>query len=336
MKNEELISVIIPIYKVEKYIRKCINSIINQTYKNLEIILVDDGSPDKCGIICDEYKKIDNRIKVIHKKNGGLSDARNAGLDICKGQFVCFIDSDDYVLENYIEHLYTTLKENNANISCCNFEYVYENKNVGKIRDDKEKIYNFDTINALKELLYQKNIDNSMWAKLYDIHLFDNIRFPYGKIYEDFAIFYKLLLKTNKLVYSNQKKYLYLQREESILSTLFSEKDLVMITLAKEMYNEIINKYPELKDALDSRILNMDFYLIRRMNKKKYHKEYKDLVDDIKDRRINVKKDKNIKLKTKIAIYISYFNIDLVKIFYNLAKTTKVFGISKYLTKYKR
>lgn len=336
MEDEKLISIIVPVYKVEKYIRKCINSIINQTYKNIEVILVDDGSPDECGKICDEYKEKDNRIKVIHKKNGGLSDARNAGLDICNGEFVCFIDSDDYVLENYIEYLYMILKENNANISCCNFEYIYDNKIVKEFKNDKEKIHNYDKINALMELLYQKNIDTSMWAKLFDIKLFDNIRFPYGKIYEDFAVFYKLLLKTNKLVYSNQKKYLYLQREESILSTPFSDRDLYMITIIKEMYNEIIINYPELQDALNSRILNMDFYLIRRMNKREYRKEYKDLVNDIKSRRSNVRKDKKIKLKTKIAIYISYFNIDLVTIFYNLAKGTKMFGINKYLTKYKR
>ena len=111
--DKDLISIIVPIYNVEKYIKKCIDSIINQTYTNLEIILVDDGSPDNCGKICDKYKEKDDRIKVIHKKNGGLSDARNAGIDIATGEYITFIDSDDYVAENYIEVLYNLCKEQN-------------------------------------------------------------------------------------------------------------------------------------------------------------------------------------------------------------------------------
>lgn len=336
MNQKDLISVIIPVYNVEKYLKRCIDSVLQQTYKELEIILIDDGSTDNCGLICDEYKVIDERIKVIHKKNGGVSDARNAGLEKCVGNYICFIDSDDYVVNDYIEYLYKILKNNNAEISSCNFEYVYETTKNVKIIDEHEKIYKYDRLTALRELLYQKNVDNSFWGKLFKKELFENIKFPYGKIYEDFAIFYKILLKSNLLVYSNLKKYLYLQREKSILSTPFGEKDLYMITVSKEMYNEIIKEYPTLDGALNSRILNMDFYLLRRMNKKYYLKEYQYLVNDIKKRRGIVRKDKEIKLKTKIAIYISYINIDSVKIFYNLAKKIKILGISKYLTKYKK
>ena len=119
---EQLVSIIVPIYNVEKYIKECIDSIINQTYKNLEIILVDDGSPDCCPKICDEYSKKDKRIKVIHKENGGLSSARNAGLDVAKGEYVSFIDSDDVVDEKFIETLYNLCIENNCDISECNFQ----------------------------------------------------------------------------------------------------------------------------------------------------------------------------------------------------------------------
>lgn len=338
MKKEDVISIIIPVYNVEMFIHKCIDSVLQQTYKTLEIILVDDGSTDSCGMICDEYKAKDDRIKVIHKKNGGLSDARNVGLKNATGQYVCFIDSDDYVVSDYIEYLYKVLREHNADISCCNFEYTYENETTEqtKIVDEKEKTYKYDKIDAMKSLLYQKNIDNSMWGKLFKMELFKNIEFPYGKIYEDFAVFYKLVLRSNTLVYSNLKKYLYLQREKSILGTPMGTKDLCMLEFADEMYKNVIKEYPSLENALNSRILNMDFYFLRRMDKEKFYKEYQEIVKDIKQRRKKVIKDKEIKLKTRIAIYISYINVDSVRTLYNLARRINFLGISKYLTKYKK
>ncbi|MBR1540013.1 MAG: glycosyltransferase [Clostridia bacterium] len=127
--EEELISIIVPVYKVEKYLDKCINSIVSQTYKNLEVILVDDGSPDSCGKMCDEWTQKDTRIKVIHKENGGLSDARNFGLDCAKGKYIQFVDSDDYIEKDMIEFLYKNLKENNADISICS-NYMVDEENV--------------------------------------------------------------------------------------------------------------------------------------------------------------------------------------------------------------
>ena len=127
---EELISVVVPVYNVEKYIDKCINSIINQTYKNLEIILVDDGSPDNCGNICDEYAKKDNRIIVIHKENGGLSDARNTGIEVSKGKYITFIDSDDYISDNYVSFLYNLIIEYKADISIGKHYVLYENGEI--------------------------------------------------------------------------------------------------------------------------------------------------------------------------------------------------------------
>ncbi len=126
-----LISIIVPVYKVEMYIKKCINSIINQTYKNIEIILVDDGSPDNCGKICDDYSKTDKRIIVVHKDNGGLSDARNRGLIAASGQFITFVDSDDYIELNYIETHYNNLINNNADISIAGHNVIYNSSLIG-------------------------------------------------------------------------------------------------------------------------------------------------------------------------------------------------------------
>lgn len=145
---DKLISVIVPIYNVEKYLTKCIESIINQTYENLEIILVDDGSPDNCPIICDEYAKRDSRVKVIHKKNGGLSDARNAGLDIATGEYIMFIDSDDFVEIDMMESMMNNMIDNNVDLVVCNIKYIYDNSEKVKY-NQKDKV--LDKYEAMQE-----------------------------------------------------------------------------------------------------------------------------------------------------------------------------------------
>ncbi len=333
----ELVSIILPVYKVEKYLEKCIETLIRQTYKNIEIILIDDGSPDKCGVICDEYSKKDERVKVVHNLNKGVSNARNTGLKMAKGRYICFVDPDDYVAEDYIEYLYKILLENNADISCCNFEYVYENaqENIETLKE-KENIKIYNTIDGLEDLLYQKNIDTSSWGKLFKREAFSNILFPEGKIYEDFGTIYKVIMKLNVIVYSNQKKYYYLQRKESTIGRAFKEKDFDMLELSKEMERYILDEYPQLDKAVKSRILNMDFYFLRRMDKKEYKKQYNDIKCNIKQIRKDVYSSPKIKMKTKIAIIISYINIDLVKYIYYISTKIKFFGLNKYVTKYKK
>jgi glycosyltransferase involved in cell wall biosynthesis len=223
MKNP-LISIIVPAYKVEKYLRRCINSIINQTYTNLEIILVDDGSPDNCGKICDEYAGKDQRIKVIHKENGGLSDARNRGLDIAKGEYIGFIDSDDWIKEDYIEKLLNLINDYNADISICNLVKVYnENQQINADYNPEIKIYT--NIQALEQY-FDKYYTNMVIAccKLYKAELINGIRFPVGKIHEDEFTTHKLLYKANKTVMTTEGLYYYLQRNDSIMGKGFNLK----------------------------------------------------------------------------------------------------------------
>lgn len=221
------ISVVIPVYKVEKYLDECILSIINQTYKNLEIILVDDGSPDKCGEICDNYSKIDNRIVVIHKENGGLSDARNVGIEIATGNYISFIDSDDYVNLKYFEILYNNIKKYDADVSICSYLKFYDGENLNN--DDNINYYNNKQIEKKEALynLYGKNRQNYVvaWGKLFDISLFNSLRFPKNKIHEDSFITYKIYINSKKIIYTNNKLYFYRQRENSIM-TYISEKRL--------------------------------------------------------------------------------------------------------------
>lgn len=228
--KEELISVIVPVYNVEKYLEKCVKSIINQTYKNLEIILVDDGATDNSGKICDELSKTDSRIKVIHKENGGLSDARNFGLDIATGEYIAFIDSDDFLKEDFYEYLVNLKNETNSDIIECNFIKVYE--------DDLE-IFEFPIKNeeaiittgnkGALELLMSDDDEIStnsvvVWNKLYKRDLFDDIRFPKGKTHEDQFTTYRLLAKCNKFTTSSRLAYGYFQRKTSIVNKTFNIK----------------------------------------------------------------------------------------------------------------
>lgn len=219
----ELITVIVPVYKVEPYICRCIDSILLQTYKNLEIILIDDGSPDRCGQICDEYANIDKRIKVIHKQNGGLSDARNTGLEISTGNYISFVDSDDWIHEKYIEKLYKILRETNSDISVCNF--IETSKENVELDIAKEDIYEFSNIEALEQITDKLGTQMVVaWGKLYKKDLFENIRFPYGRIHEDDFTTYKLIYKTKKIALTKAQLIYYWKREDSITGSGYNIK----------------------------------------------------------------------------------------------------------------
>lgn len=210
--NNDLISVIVPVYKVEQYLDECVSSIVNQTYKNLEIILVDDGSPDSCGKMCDNWAKKDTRITVIHKENGGLSDARNAGLDIFKGEYVAFVDSDDYVESNYIETLYTNIKD--ADMCLCNITAFSENNQKKAVVEkgivDSDKFF---------EMMFSPETSQYSvvaWNKLYRRNLWDNVRYPFRKIHEDRYVSCDIISQCSKIVCLEDYLYWYRYHEGSI------------------------------------------------------------------------------------------------------------------------
>lgn len=298
----KLISIIVPIYKVEKYLDKCINSIVNQTYRHLEIILVDDGSPDKCGNICDEYAKRDKRIIVIHKENGGLSDARNAGLDIATGNYITCIDSDDYVSIDYIEYLYNLIEKSKADVSVCNMKLIFQDKKTDyRIISDYEKI--FTPEEAIKTMLYQSDFDNSAWGKLFKSNLFKDIRFPKNKLFEDFAIMYKLISNTRKIIYGSKQKYFYIIREDSIMKKEFNLKKMDLINFSKDMVKYVTNKYPNLKKAAIRRdtISNIQILCQLIHCKPSYIQQEKELIKNIRRNAKTVLIDKNADRKEKLA-----------------------------------
>ncbi|MBQ9764515.1 MAG: glycosyltransferase family 2 protein [Phascolarctobacterium sp.] len=246
-----LVSVIVPVYKIEDYLRKCVDSILAQTYKNLEIILIDDGSPDNCGNICDEYALLDKRIKVIHKENGGLSDARNAGLDICTGEYIAFVDSDDWVDKDYIATFMEYAQPDT--IVCCGYKRIYFNKSIHHRMYEIQEFTSVETIKIQQEQEIAVStgasninpITNAAWNKLYPKKLFDDIRFPVGKVYEDIYVCFELFLKSQRVVVLPNTTYNYLCRESSICGSpsVKSIKDSIDARLKQE---KDVRVYPEL------------------------------------------------------------------------------------------
>ena len=222
----ELISVIIPVYNVEKYLKRCIDSIINQTYRHIEIIVVDDGSLDTSSLICDEYALLDNRVKVIHKENGGLSSARNVGIDMAQGAFLFFVDSDDFVEKEALEILSKRLKENSADMAMGKYVLVdEEGKKISPICLE----YNMEMVLSGKDLLIKnavemKNKFVAAWGKLYKKELFDTIRFAEGKIHEDEYIFHKICDRCKKVTLVENELYFYTQRAKGIMRSASLER----------------------------------------------------------------------------------------------------------------
>jgi len=215
----DLITLIVPIYNVEKYLNRCINSIINQSYTYLEIILIDDGSTDNCPEICEEWKKKDNRIKVIHKTNGGLSDARNAGLAISSGKYIAFIDSDDWVHKDYVWNLYSAIKKNNADISACDIQIVYDSSNPD-IDNSMPNISSYTPEEALETLISGCKFRAVAWNKLFHKNILRGEWFKEGRYHEDEFFTYKILSKAKILSYVDSKLYYYYQRSGSIMNSI--------------------------------------------------------------------------------------------------------------------
>ena len=220
-----LISVIVPIYNVEKYLDRCVDSIINQTYKNLEIILVDDDSPDNCPQMCDDYAKKDSRIKIVHKENGGLSDARNAGMKVATGEYVSFIDSDDYISLDFYETLLETIVDNDSDIVECGVVKFYEDNNFDEYSDDL-KVTNYDTLYALDGLINENPFKQHVWNKLYKSNIALDIPYAGGKLNEDEFWTYQIFGKAKKVTRINKTMYYYFQRGSSIMGNGYNIRRL--------------------------------------------------------------------------------------------------------------
>lgn len=247
---EDLVSIVVPVYNVIQYFDSCMESILNQSYRRIEVILVDDGSTDGSGQKCDYYSEIDSRVIVIHKANGGLSDARNKGIALAKGNYIMFIDSDDIVSLNIVSYLHNLCEKYSADISICDPVHCYSTENISF--EDERKSTVFNAHDAIVEMLYQKSFLVAAWGKLFRRTYFDDILFPYGMLFEDSAIMYKVFNKANVIAYGDAKLYGYMHREGSITTSRFSKRDYDIIKICQQITEDMSNESERLQAAAKS------------------------------------------------------------------------------------
>lgn len=320
--KENLISVILPIYNVSDYLDRCMKSVINQTYKNIEIIMVDDGSTDDSALKCDEYKEKDDRIVVFHKENGGLSDARNYGIKRASGDYITCVDSDDFVDLDYIEYLYSLITKYNVKMSICQHKVLYSNGKVKEFGKSGEEI--LSSKKCLERMLYHDVIDTSAWAKLYDRNLFSNVEYPKGKLFEDIATTYKLMLQCNEIAVGYESKYNYLVRRDSIVNCSFNPKKFDLLEMTDKMADDVLKIYPDLKKAVLRRQVYARFSTLNQMlNVPNFEKERKAIIDFITKYAHDVAYDSKTPMRDRMAILLLRLNYNIYQTVWNFRKAKK-------------
>lgn len=267
------ISVVVPAYKVEDYLENCLVSISNQTETDIEIIVVDDGSPDKSGEIAESYRLKDDRVIVVHQDNGGLSAARNSGLDIANGKYVCFIDSDDWIEPNYLELLLQGIEKYQSNISVLKIKKITDYSKIMELTPTK---YDWEIIGkdeAMKVLFTNNKIGYSANNKLFEMSLFSNLRFPHGKLMEDKAVMYLLIDKTYQISVNTSEKYHYYQSPVSILRGSFNPKKFDTFDIQEDIIKFIDDNYPEVSVKVRTRYIYTAIRMMMSMIENNYDKK---------------------------------------------------------------
>lgn len=259
-----LISVIIPVYNVRDYLERCLQSVVAQDYSNFEVLLIDDGSTDGSGEICEEWSGKDSRFRVFHKENGGLSDARNYGLDRCAGEYVSFVDSDDFVEKTYLSYLYGLIRRAaGCRVSQANFRILRGDRSENNAAGDKDLILSVH--DAAEAMLYHDCVDVAAWCKLYEKSVFDGLRFPAGKVFEDTFTFADVLERTDIYVYGHLPQYNYVKNPDSITTQAFREKNLEYIDAVKRMTDRIRALFPDLEAGCVRRMNHARLSVLRYM-----------------------------------------------------------------------
>lgn len=315
----ELISIIIPVFNTEKYLEECIESMMFQTYKNIEIILVDDGSVDKSGDMCDDYAKKDLRIKVIHKSNSGQADARNIGIQNTHGIYLMFADSDDVVREDYVECLYNALINNKADIVCSPYKKIYYRNEINVRENDSEKNIQLSNVEALKRLLYQDKIFHTgTVGKIFKKEFFDDVIFPSGLYYEDLGTVYKLLSKANSVVGIEKYLYGYRIRKDSTMRQGFNRKKLSCIVIGRELYDTISKSFSELIPAVATRCFSLNRAIFWQTPNN--IKDIENIWEEICKYRNIVLKNREARLRDRLMAAMSFLGKDFFHIFSLLYK----------------
>ncbi len=308
-----MISVIVPVYNVEKYLDRCVQSILAQTYSDFELLLVDDGSPDRCGEMCDEYAKSDERVRVIHKQNGGLSDARNCGIEHATGDFFQFVDSDDYIHPEMLETLYRILTAQNADLAVCSACDVFEGTEVPMSKESNE--FTLNKVESYRYMLQGKGLP-SVCNKLYKRETVGSARFATGKLYEDGFFLPDVMKNVAKTAVTTMQMYYYFRRADSIVTKSFSHADLDVIE-AYERCAEIVKRdCPAALDSVKFRIYYAYFAVLDKMlvcNDFKSIPEYKKIVEYLRSHTWDILRVEGFGTPRKLAAVALKFSVQLYK-----------------------
>ena len=320
-----MISVIVPVYNVEKYLRRCVKSVSEQSCTDLEILLIDDGSTDNSGRICDELEKTDRRIKVFHKQNGGLSDARNFGIEHSTGEFISFIDSDDYIHPQMLETLLRLITDENADLAVCSAMDVFEGKEVTQVKSIRE--FTLNRVESYKYMLRGDGIPSAC-NKLYKRQTVGDVRFPVGKLYEDGFFTPQILKRVKKTAVTSKPMYYYFRRADSITTKPFRKGDLDVIEAYDICIKEVKELCPEALPFAEFRYRNAYFNVLDKMLVREDYKsipEFKSVVKYLKSHTGEIIKDPGFGRMRKIAAVGLKFSVSLYrKILFTKQKMYKI------------
>lgn len=315
MKKDYKISIIIPVYNVEDYLSECVDSILNQTYENYEVLLIDDGSTDKSPQICDTYSEKNNKISVIHTRNRGLSAARNLGTEKAQGEYIFYLDSDDYVENNVLERMFKIVEQDNADIVCGNFMYTYLDRTVIAIKEEKEYEV-LDTYSAMEQLVKGKKIQNFAWGKLIKKEIAQDHKFPVGKLFEDMYWTHYIIDQAGKVAI-DYKSFVYYRQRDNSISYSFNIKSLDQLDGMIQRKEFIEEKYPDLLigylNVMKKNAKNLSWCVVRNLKKEQKKqgilrlRKFYNLINK------NINEDIEIKLFNKnTTIYLAFKMIDRI------------------------
>lgn len=328
--DEPLVSVIVPVYNTRQYLGQCLDSIINQTYKNLEIILVDDGSTDGSENMCDEYARNDSRIKVIHKKNGGQSDARNAGIDQSQGVYLSYVDSDDFIHKSQIEIMVNIAIAKAVPMVMCGYQkFVDGRERKIDFRTDyiprDDCIYRYASRDAVLRMLYRKKLSMYSCGNLYDRELFKTLRFPKGKVFEDVPTTWGVMKQVDNIAYADFPLYFYRQRMGSTVHTQYSHKKMDQVYTARDIMNEVVGDHELYKAAVSKYFFCLADIYAQVDNKHKSDKVF--LKKELKKYGKTVKKDRNNGLLIRMLSFLGDINILFIRVLGKAYKSYKSYNV---------
>ncbi len=321
------VSVIVPVYNVEKYIHKCVDSILNQTMRELEVVLVDDGAQDNSGKICDEYAEKDQRVRVIHKENGGQSDARNVGCKEAVGDYILFIDSDDYVEHTMIERLYNMAKEHQVDMSVCGVYNVYSSGT--KAQCDVIEEFQCDNVEAFGHVMVGRKIPGTMCNKLIKREIAQQLRFPVGKLYED-AFYTTQLMQVVKTVYvTTEPMYYYFHRAGSSTTTPFRKRDMDVVEAYRENFAVVKERFPEIEEEAKFRLDWAYFTALDRILQLEEFRtidDFKEVVSYLRKNVSSVVCSKYFYKSRKLGAIALFFSVKLYRMMlqYNIRKNAQI------------